>query len=135
MLFDPIPFLYAFPSLFHYYLTHFLALIICYEDLSEKQELNQQRGASQVVLVVKKLSVNARDIRHMGLIPGPGRSLREGNGNPLQYSFLENTHGQKSLASYSTQDHTESARLNRLSTALPAELGPVYLPFSSIGDK
>ena len=41
MLFDPIPFLYAFPSLFHYYLTHFLALIICYEDLSEKQELNQ----------------------------------------------------------------------------------------------
>ena len=40
--------------------------------------------------MVKKLSVNARDIRHMGLIPGPGRSLREGNGNPLQYSFLEN---------------------------------------------
>ena len=23
-----------------------------------------------------------------GLIPGLGRSLREGNGNPLQYSFL-----------------------------------------------
>ena len=43
-----------------------------------------------MVLVVKKLSVNARDIRHMGLIPGPGRSPREGNGNPLQYSFLEN---------------------------------------------
>ena len=25
-----------------------------------------------------------------GLIPGLGRPLREGNGNPLQYSFLEN---------------------------------------------
>ena len=25
-----------------------------------------------------------------GLIPGPGRSPGEGNGNPLQYSFLEN---------------------------------------------
>ena len=26
-----------------------------------------------------------------GLIPGSGRSPGEGNGNPLQYSFLENT--------------------------------------------
>ena len=26
----------------------------------------------------------------MGLMPGSGRSPREGNGNPLQYSFLEN---------------------------------------------
>ena len=25
-----------------------------------------------------------------GLIPGSGRSSEEGNGNPLQYSFLEN---------------------------------------------
>ena len=30
---------------------------------------------------------NARD---MGLIPGLGRSPGEGNGNPLQYSCLEN---------------------------------------------
>ena len=27
---------------------------------------------------------------HQGSIPGLGRSLGEGNGNPLQYSFLEN---------------------------------------------
>ena len=27
----------------------------------------------------------------LGLIPGSGRSLGEGNGNPLQYSFLENS--------------------------------------------
>ena len=26
----------------------------------------------------------------MGLIPGLGRSLGEGNDNPLQYSYLEN---------------------------------------------
>jgi len=26
----------------------------------------------------------------VGLIPGPGRSPGEGNGNPLQYSCLEN---------------------------------------------
>ena len=37
--------------------------------------------------VVKNLTANAGD---MDLIPGPGRSLGEGNGNPLQYSCLEN---------------------------------------------
>ena len=37
--------------------------------------------------VVKNLPANAR---HVGSIPGPGRSPRVGNGNPLQYSGLEN---------------------------------------------
>ena len=35
----------------------------------------------------KKRSCNVRDL---GLIPGSGRSPGEGNGNPLQYSCLEN---------------------------------------------
>ena len=46
--------------------------------------------ASQVALVVKNLTVNAGDARDMGSIPGSGRSSGEGNGNPLQYSCLEN---------------------------------------------
>ena len=37
---------------------------------------------------VKASASNAGD---PGLIPGSGRSPGEGNGNPLQYSFLENT--------------------------------------------
>ena len=32
---------------------------------------------------------NARDPRDVGSIPGSGRSLGEGTGNPLQYSCLE----------------------------------------------
>ena len=36
----------------------------------------------------------------MDLIPGSGRSPGEGHGNPLQYSCLENPHGQRSLAGY-----------------------------------
>ena len=40
--------------------------------------------------VVKKLLANAGDTRDVGLIPGSGRSLEKGNGNPLQYSCLEN---------------------------------------------
>ena len=37
----------------------------------------------------------------VGLIPGSGRSSGGGNGNPLQYSYLEKFHGQRSLAGYS----------------------------------
>ena len=33
---------------------------------------------------------SARDAGNLGLIPGLGRSPGEGNGNPLQYSCLEN---------------------------------------------
>ena len=47
-------------------------------------------GASQVALVVKNLPANAGDIRDMGSIPGLGRCPGGGNGNPLQYSCLEN---------------------------------------------
>ena len=47
-------------------------------------------GTSQVALVVKKLSTNVGRIRHAGLILGSERSPGEGNGNPLQYSCLEN---------------------------------------------
>ena len=43
-----------------------------------------------MALLVKNLPVNARDLRDAGLIPGLGRSLQEGKGNPLQYSCLEN---------------------------------------------
>ena len=46
--------------------------------------------ASQVGLVVKNPSANSGDIKDVGLIPGLGRSPVEGNGNPLQYSCLEN---------------------------------------------
>ena len=35
----------------------------------------------------KESTCNAEDT---GLIPGSGRSSEEGNGHPLQYSFLEN---------------------------------------------
>ena len=43
-----------------------------------------------MVLVVKNLPANLGDIRDMGLIPGLERSPGEGNGNPLQYFYLEN---------------------------------------------
>ena len=41
----------------------------------------------------------------LGSIPGLGKSPGGGHGNPLQYSCLENPHGQKSLAGYSPWGH------------------------------
>ena len=63
--------------------------------------------ASQVALVVKNLPANARDIREVGLIHGLGRSPGGGQGNPLQYSCLENPHGQRSLGGLRSIGHIE----------------------------
>ena len=52
--------------------------------------LSDKRGASQVALMVKNPPANAGGIRDMGSISGSGRSPGEGNGNPFQYSCLEN---------------------------------------------
>ena len=41
--------------------------------------------------MVKNLPANAGDVTDMGSIPGTGRFLGGGNGNPLQYSCLENS--------------------------------------------
>ena len=61
-----------------------------------------------MALVVKNSPANVGDLRDMGSIPGLGRSPGEGNGNPLQYSCLENSHGQRSLEGYSLWGRTES---------------------------
>ena len=47
-------------------------------------------GASLLAQTVKKLPANAGDTGDSGSIPGLGRSLGEGKGNPLQYPCLEN---------------------------------------------
>ena len=41
--------------------------------------------------MVKNLPANAGDKRDMGSTPGSERSPGVGNGNPLQYSYLENS--------------------------------------------
>ena len=53
----------------------------------------------------KESACNAGDL---GLIPGLGRSPGGGHGKPLQYSCLENPHGQRSLVGYSPWGRKES---------------------------
>ena len=63
---------------------------------------------SQVVLVVKNMPANVGDSGGMGSTPGLGRCPRGGHGEPLQYSCLENPHGQRSLVGYNPWGHKES---------------------------
>ena len=66
--------------------------------------------------VVKNPPVNTGDTRDPGSIPGLGRSPGGGHGHPLQYSCLENPHGQRSLVGYSPWGHKESDLTEGLST-------------------
>ena len=51
---------------------------------------------------------HACSVGDLGPIPALGRSPGGGNGNPFHYSYLENPHGQRSLAGYSPWGCKES---------------------------
>ena len=65
-------------------------------------------GASQVALLVKNLPVNAGDIRDAGLIPGIGKISWRKEWQPTPVFLPGESHGQRSLAGYSSGDHIES---------------------------
>ena len=64
----------------------------------------------------KDSACNAGDL---GSIPGSGRSPGEGNSNPLQYSCLENPHGQRNLAGYSPWGRKELDMTELMTLSLP----------------
>ena len=68
----------------------------------------------------------------MALIPELGRSRGEGHGNPLQYSCLENPHGQKSLVGYSPRGCKESDTTKLLIAMTSLVAG---LPSGSVGQE
>ena len=57
--------------------------------------------ASPVVLSGKESACSTGATGDVGSIPGSGGSPGRGHGIPLQYSCLENPHGQRSLVGYS----------------------------------
>ena len=73
-------------SLFFFKDSHTPALVSC-PYLRERIWMN---GLPRLAQWVKNPPANARDAGDTGLIPGSGRSSGGGNGNPLQYSRLEN---------------------------------------------
>ena len=80
-------------------------------DLVNKQYKNRGfPGGSDT----KDFTCNAGDL---GLIPGLGRSPGGEQGNPLQYSCLNNYRGQRILMGYSLWGPKESGTTEQLSTA------------------
>ena len=57
------------------------------------------------------------NVKDVGSAPGLGRSSEGAQGNPLQYSCLENPHGQRSQVGYSPQGRKELDTTERLSTS------------------
>ena len=58
------------------------------KDADEGKRIAASETCMRTSLMVKNLPASARDV---SLIPALGRSPEEGNGNPLQYSCLENS--------------------------------------------
>ena len=69
-----------------------------------------------MVLVVKNLPANAGHIGDMGPIPGSGRSPGGGQGNPLQYSCLENCLNREAWWAIVHRVTKSQTQLKRLST-------------------
>ena len=86
-------------------------------DYIQKSTISEAYGnTSQVVLVVKNLPANAGYTREVVSIPGPGRSPGGGNGNPLQYSCLENPMDRGACQATVHRVTKSQTRLKRLST-------------------
>ena len=64
----------------------------------------------------KESACNAGASGDAGSVPGLGRSPGGGHGHPLQYSCLENPHGQRSLAGYSPRGRKESDTTEHIHT-------------------
>ena len=77
--------------------------------LGQKNPLEKGRLPTPVFLSFPGVSDGKEstcNVGDLGLVPRLGRSLKGGHGNPFQYSWLENPHGQRSLASYNSWDHS-----------------------------
>ena len=60
---------------------------------------------------------SACNVEFLGSIPGLERSPGRGHDNLLQYSYLENPQGQRSLEGYSPWGHKEADMTEQLNTA------------------
>ena len=56
---------------------------------------------------VKEAACQCRRCKRGEFNPCVGKTPKEGNDNPLQYSCLDKSHGQRSLMGYSPQGHKE----------------------------
>ena len=77
--------------------------------------------------MVKNSHANAGDSGEVGLILGSGRSPREGNGNPFQYSCLENPMDREAWQATVHGGHKESDTTEQLSTQITNTQTPLLV--------
>ena len=72
--------------------------------------------------MIKKLPANAGNVRDVGLISRSGRSPGGGQGNPLQYSYLENPMGRGAWNATVCRVAKSQTRLDNLAHTLVKRL-------------
>ena len=77
--------------------------------------------------MVKNSHAKAGDSGEVGLIPGSGRSPREGDGNPSQYSCLENPMDREAWQATVHGGHRESDTTEQLSTQITNTQNPLLI--------
>ena len=74
------------------------------KTIPKKKKCKKAKWLSEEAL---QTAVERREAKSKGKKERYTHLIEEGNGNPLQYSCLENSQGQKSLADYSPLSHKE----------------------------
>ena len=113
-------------------ITIIITIICCSRKMGSRLNRDFPGG-----LVVKNLLANAGDL---GSIPGSGRSPGGGNGNPTQYSCLENSMDRGALWGYSPWGHKsqiggvakqQATATAKVSTGLSVKQALVFTPLLS----
>ena len=120
-------------------MLHFLALIfLCAVKINVEGDniflLYVYLWVSQVALGVKSLPMQETDVRDGGSIPGLGRSPGRSNGNPLQYSFLEDpmdTGAWRAMVHRIAKSWTRLRRLNTEHTCICIQFRLSRWPFAT----
>ena len=115
-------------QMYHSVLIFEVVYMMCY-TLTVKVKFQKSKQKKTFLILIKTIGYihmgfpsgsddkeSAYSVGDLGLIPELGRSPGGGHGNPLQYSCLENPHGQRSLVGYSPWGHKESDTTEWLST-------------------
>ena len=81
-------------------------------------------------LVAQMVKVSAYNAGDLGSIPGLGRSPGEGNGNPLQYSCLENSmdRGVRQVTVYGVAESDMTEHTHTQSETTVPDLGVGVMP-------